>query len=396
MAFAREESDQALAFVCGELAALMSAAGASTQALMSALADMGSNDDTAADEDTHQAQLQPAGNTESGENESEQAGAEGTSAEGASGAEEAVRRLRAVSEAGGDAVKRLSQDLLMLRAEREHLATDLAEASGGCWEAERRAEALTERLAAATSAAERAAQRAQRAEQAAQLLEQQQARLTQELEGLRGSCAALETSRVQLEARLSMLQQAKDALEDALEDQERTNGDLEEQVQQLQEDLKSLRAISEEGEAARAALQGELSGAVASLGAERSLRAQAQEELAEARQAGISLERQLEATRKDLAKVCNGVGNGLPRCLECICGPAVICCHASGPDTSLEACRGRLSGRVRACVVLRMEAPCLFDAAFPVHGTVAMATPLFDAHPVSFAGSGAEESPAGG
>ena len=312
MAFAREESDQALALVCAELAALLSTTNACTEALFSALAHTGKGDAAWAGWDPDLAPQQPA---EEGQSQPHADGEERL--ESAAGrldsgvviraaqmrSEEAAGALRQCSTAAAERLCKVCEKLSSVSEEKERLAADLAATSGKLYDLQQHTEALAEQLEAATSAAGSAAQRADRAEDSLQVLQQQHAALAQSEEELSRQHAGLETSHVQLQARLSMLQQAKAALEDSSHAQEQAIVELKEQIQELQQQKQELQAETEVLAGDREALRDELAREVASSGAERTLHAQAREELAEARQAGATLEAQLDAATKAASKV---------------------------------------------------------------------------------------------
>ena len=301
LAFAREESDQALALVCAELAALQSAVAAASEALASALTITGMQPalsfDTAAPEAAGPAEQKPEGPT------GLRMFLSGKERGSAASPEEAARKLKRCSEAAAECVREVCAEAASLAQERGRLASDLADSSANCQQATQRTTLLTQQLGAATSAAHSATQRAQQAERANEQLTESEASLQQELRGLRGHVSALEISQVQLEARLSMLQQAKADLEDACAAKDSANAQLVDQSEGLQRTVQRLKAEARESKAAREALQGKLARSVASLGAEALLHAQAQEELAAARQAGDDLVRQLEAASRASAKV---------------------------------------------------------------------------------------------
>ena len=299
LAFAREESDQALALVCAELAALQSAAAAASEALASALTVTGMQPalSYAAPEAAGPPEQKPEGPT------GPWMVLSGQERGSAASPEEAARKLKRCSEAAAECVREVCAEAASLAQERGRLTSDLADSSANCQQATQRTTLLTQQLGAATSAAHSATQRAQQAERANEQLTESEASLQQELRGLRGHVSALEISQMQLEARLSMLQQAKAALEEACAAKDSAKAELVDQSEGLQRTVQRLEAEARESKAAREALQGELARSVASLGAEALLRAQAQEELAAARQAGDDLVRQLEAASRASAKV---------------------------------------------------------------------------------------------
>ena len=313
LAFAREESDQALALVCAELAALLTAASACTEALSSALAHAGEGDnaawagwspDLAPQQPAERGQSQPHADQE--ENTGPAAGRLDCGVVIRTAqlrSEEAARALRQCSTAAAERLCEVCEKLSSVREEKERLATDLAATSGELSNVQQRAETLAEQVAAATSAADSAAQRADRAEDSLQALQQQHVALVQGEQDLNRQHAGLETSHVQLQARLSMLQQAKAALEDSSSTQEQAIVELKEQIQELQQQMEELQARAGGLARNKEALRDELAREVASSGAERTLHAQAREELAEARQAGASLEAQLDTANKAALKV---------------------------------------------------------------------------------------------
>ena len=312
LAFAREESDQALALVCAELAALLSAASACTEALSSALAHAGESDAAWTGWDTDLGPQQSAEKEQSQPRADQEEDLNAAAGRLDSGivirtaqmrSEEAACALRQCSRAAAERLCKVCEKLSSVSQEKERLAADLAATSGQLSDVQQRAEALAEKLEAATSAADSAAQRAERAEASLQVLQQQHAALVQGEQDLNRQHASLETSHVQLQARLSMLQQAKAALEDSCHTQEQAILELKEQIQELQQQKEGLQAEAEVLARDREALREELAREVASLGAERTLHAQAREELAEARQAGATLEAQLETANKTAAKV---------------------------------------------------------------------------------------------
>ena len=301
LAFAREESDQALALVCADLAALQSAVAAASEAIASVLTVTGMQPalgcDAAASEAAGPAERKPEGPTGLRRRLS------GQERSSAASPEEAACKVKWCSEAAAECIRRVCAEAASLAQERGRLASDLADSSANYQQATQRISVLTQQLAAATSAAHNATQRAQQAERANQQLTESEASLQQELQGLRGNASALEVSQVQLEARLSMLQQAKAALEEACAAKDSANAELVAQLEGLQGTVQRLEAEARESKATREALQGELARSAASLGAETLLRTQAQEELAAARQAGDDLVCQLEAASRASAKV---------------------------------------------------------------------------------------------
>ena len=312
LAFAREESDQALALVCAELAALLSAASACTEALSSALAHAGEGDAARAGWDPDLAPQQPAEEGQSQPHADEEEKLKPAAGRLDSGAviktarmrsEEAACALRQCSTAAAERLCKVYEELSSVSEEKESLLLELATSSGKLSDVQQRAETLAEQLVAATSAASSAAQRAEQAEDSLQVLQQQHAALVQAEQDLNRQHAGLETSHVQLQARLSMLQQAKAALEDSSHTQEQAIAELKEQTQELQQRKKGLQAEAEGLVRDREALRDELAREAASSGAERTLHAQAREELAEARQAGASLEAQLDTANKAASKV---------------------------------------------------------------------------------------------
>ena len=294
--------------MCAELAALLSAVSACTEVLSSALAHANEGDaawspDLAPQQPAEEGQSQPHAAQE--DNFEPAAGRldSGVVIEAAQmRSEEAARTLRQYSTAAAERLCRVCEELFSVSEEKERLAADLAATSGQLSDVQQHAEALAEQLEAATSAADSTAQRAERAEGSMQVLQQQHAALVQGEQELGRQHASLETSHVQLQARLSMLQQAKAALEDS-HAQEQAVAELKEQVQQLQQQRKELQAEAGVLARDREALRDELAREVASSGAERTLHAQAREELAEARQAGATLEAQLDTTNKAASKV---------------------------------------------------------------------------------------------
>lgn len=295
--------------MCAELAALLSAVSACTEVLSSALAHANEGDaawspDLAPQQPAEEGQSQPHAAQE--DNFEPAAGRldSGVVIEAAQmRSEEAARTLRQYSTAAAERLCRVCEELFSVSKEKERLAADLAATSGQLSDVQQHAEALAEQLEAATSAADSTAQRAERAEGSMQVLQQQHAALVQGEQELGRQHASLETSHVQLQARLSMLQQAKAALEDSSHAQEQAVAELKEQVQQLQQQRKELQAEAGVLARDREALRDELAREVASSGAERTLHAQAREELAEARQAGATLEAQLDTTNKAASKV---------------------------------------------------------------------------------------------
>ena len=312
LAFAREESDQALALVCAELAALLSAASACTEALSSAFAHAGEDDTARAGWNPDPTPQQPAEEGQSQPHADNQDKVETAGGRLDSGvvirtarmrSEEAACALRQCSTAAAERLCKVCEELSSVSEEKGRLAVCLAAASGQLSDVQQRAEALAEQLEAATSAADSAAQRADQAEGSLQVLQQQHAALVQGEEDLIRQHAGLETSHVQLQARLSMLQQAKAALEDSSCAREQAIAELKGQIQQLQQQKDELRAEAEVLAGEREALRDELAREVASSGAERALHLQAREELAEARQAGATLEAQLDTANKAASKV---------------------------------------------------------------------------------------------
>ena len=297
LTFAREESDQALALVCADLAALQSAVTACTARLTSAPAGVGhgDSDDQAADQSLEalpsqdlstiqQDPLHPGLNTGSQEAQ-------------VKGSEEAANKLRRCTEAAADCIRTTSLEATDLRKDKLELESRLKSALAECQDEQQRVELLTEQLA------ESAAQQAQQAEQLRQDSDEQRSSFQLELEDSRKIASALQTSQVQLQARLSMLQQEGASLQDAHSALEQAHTELQTQMQAALENAESLRTELETGAAARQALQDELAQAGASLDTERLLRAQAQEELEAARQVGADLERQLGIATKGAAKV---------------------------------------------------------------------------------------------
>ena len=299
LTFAREESDEALALVCADLAALQSAATACAATLTSALAgaDIGGSDAWTADWSLGPAPSQDANDVEQGTvlvgmtTASEDAEARGSDA--------AVKKLKDSVGAAEACIKRVSLHAAVLNNVKSDLECRVETASRDCHAAEQRAQLLTEQLA------DSAAQRAEQAERLKQDLEQQRRSLQVELEDSRRIASTLETSQVQLQARLSMLQQEGASLQNAHRALEQVHAELQGQMQVAHEDAQSLRAELDAGATAKQALQDELAQAGAALDTERLLRAQAQEELAAACQAGADLERQLDAANKGAAKVQN-------------------------------------------------------------------------------------------
>ena len=312
LAFAREESDQALALACAELAALLSAASACTEALSSALAHAdeantawgGCSLDLAPQQPVDEGHPQPhAGQDENVEPAGGRLDSGAVIRAAQMRSEEAACALRQCSAAAAERLRKVCGKLSSVSEEKERLATDLGATLGKLCDIQQRAEALAEQLEAATSAAQSAAQRAGQAEDSLQVLQQRHASLLQDEEDLSRRHASLETSHVQLQARLSMLQQAKAALEDSSRAQEQAIEAQKEQIQQLQQQREELQKEAEGLDRDKEALGEQLAREVASLGAERTLHAQAQEQLAEARQAGASLEAQLDTANKAASKV---------------------------------------------------------------------------------------------
>jgi len=302
LAFAREESDQALALICAQLVAMKSAVATCTELLMSALADTGSNNspDRSLEAVPSQA-LSYAGQ------ENEQTGSERDAsliddAETSTSDEEA-RKLRQCTETAAECIRRVCPEAAALRQERDQLESQLSSALCDLEHAMRRMDVLEDVVAAATSAADEAVQRAEHAESANMEVQQLRDSLQQELQDLRGNASALETSQVQLQARLSMLQEEESSLKHALQALEQGHAELQNQMWNANVERESLLADVQAVNVAKEAVQSELAQTVASLDVERLLRAQAQEELMAACEAGADLERQLGAANKGAAKV---------------------------------------------------------------------------------------------
>ena len=298
--------------MCAELASLLSAASACTEALSSALAHAGKGNAAWAGWDPDLAPQQPAEEGQSQLHANQEESLSPAAGHPDSGvvirtaqmrSEEAACTLRQCSTAAAERLRKVCEELSSVSEEKERLAADLAATSGKLIDVQQQTEALAEQLVAATSASDGAAQRADLAEDSLQVLQQQRAALVQSEEDLSRQHASLETSHVQLQARLSMLQQAKAALEDSSRVQEQAIVELTEQMQQLQQQKEELQAAAEGLARDREALREELAREVASSGAERTLHAQAREELADARQAGATLEAQLDTANKAASKV---------------------------------------------------------------------------------------------
>ena len=296
LAFAREESDQALALVCADLAALQSAATACTAVLASALAGVSSkgSDEWTAD---WSLDLVPSQGPDPGE-EIKQAGSSSSSAEAqVKGSEEAARFLKHCTETAAQCIERLFSGAKALKLGNSDLKSRLNSALDDCHKAQQHVQLQTEQLA------QSAAERSEQAERLKQDFDEQHSSLQQQLDDSGKLASALETSQVQLQARLSMLQQESAALQDAHKALEQAHAGLQDQMQAARKSAESLQAELETGAAARQALQDELAQATASLQTERLLRTQAQEELAAVRQAGADLERQLDIANNREAKV---------------------------------------------------------------------------------------------
>ena len=333
LAFAREESDQALALVCADLATLQNVATSCTAALASALAGVGSGD---LDDWTADWSLDPV--PSQGVSDAEQETVQARMSTGiekseARGSDKAARELKHSVETAEGHSKRMSLYAAALKDERSDLECRMKTALDDCHKAEQRVQLLTEQLA------DSAAQRAEQAERLQQDLEQQRCSLQLELEDSRRIASALETSQVQLQARLSMLQQEGASLQDAHRALEQVHAELQGQMRVAHVDAQSLHAELEAGATAKQALQDELAQAGASFDAERLLRAQAQEELAAARQAGADLERQLDAASKGAAKVQN-----LSQLLGC-CRLGTSCPSLPRPGSHRRVCAARLNAR---------------------------------------------------
>ena len=302
LAFAREESDQALALVCAELAAVKSAVAACTELLMSALADTGSDD--SADQSLEAVPSQALSCADQADKQTG-SGRDASLIEDAeaSTSDEGARKLRQCTETAAERIRRVCPEAAALRQEREQLESQLSSTSCDLERALQRMEVLNDVVAAATSAADDAAQRAEHAESANMEIRQLRDSLQQELQDLRGNASALETSQVQLQARLSMLQEEKSSLKNALQALEQAHAELQNQMWNANEERESLLADVEAVNVVKETVQSELAQTVASLDAERLLRTQAQEELTTACEAGADLERQLDAANKGAAKV---------------------------------------------------------------------------------------------
>ena len=297
LAFAREESDQALALVCADLAALQSAVIACTATLTSgvASADSSTSDDRTADGGLHPAPSQSISEADEGAVQTGMSPGSGTAE--VNGSEEAASKLKHCTEAAAECMKRTCLEVAALMDEKDELRARWRDLSTECLHEQQRVELLTEQLAKS------AAQHAQQAEQLKHDADEQRSSFQLELEDSRKIASALQTSQVQLQARLSMLQQEGAALQDAHKALEQAHAELQGKMQAAKEDAESLRAELETSIAAKQALEAELVQAGSSLDTERLLRAQAEEELAAARQAGADLERQMDMAGKGAAKV---------------------------------------------------------------------------------------------
>ena len=145
LAFAREESDQALALVCAELAALQSAVAAASEALASALTVTGMQPalscDAAASEAAGPAEQKPEGPT------GLRRGLSGQERGSAPSPEEAARMVKSCSEAAAECIREICAEAASLAQERGRLASDLADSSVNYQQATQRITVLTQQLA---------------------------------------------------------------------------------------------------------------------------------------------------------------------------------------------------------------------------------------------------------
>lgn len=298
LAFAREESDQALALLCADLAALQSVATACTATLASALAGVssGDSDDWTAEWSLDIVPSQGPNAVEGMMREGDSSSSEEAQMKGS---EEAAVLLKDVAETAAQCLGRLLSEAAALKTTKSDLESRLHSASDDCHKAQQQVQVQTEQLA------QGAAEYAEQAERLKQEFDEERSSLQLRLEDSGKLASALETSQVQLQARLSMLQQERAAAQDAQNALEQVHAELQDRMRAAHEKAESLQAELETCATAMQALQDELAQAAASLDTERLLRNQAQEELAAARQAGADLERQLDIVTNRTAKVEN-------------------------------------------------------------------------------------------